>query len=207
MSLQLLRSSLQPLAADLLSPSAAAAVGLQGAGWTLAVLVGGVANAVRRQVDDLGRLARESGSSGSDDLGTAGDGFWDRVTALGEEAASLAVKATAPIPSVAAATGVMGSIAPELGEPVIWSRAGSGIVHARWESTAKAGALVEALAEARRTIVGLGGALVIERAPAGVRDRLDVWGDVGGAVGPMRALKAQFDPRGTLNPGRFVGGI
>jgi glycolate oxidase FAD binding subunit len=35
----------------------------------------------------------------------------------------------------------------------------------------------------------------------------DVWGDAGDALPLMRAIKTQFDPKNTLNPGRFVGGI
>lgn len=38
-------------------------------------------------------------------------------------------------------------------------------------------------------------------------DGLDSWSPVDDAIGLMRAVKAQFDPKGTLNPGRFVGGI
>ena len=37
--------------------------------------------------------------------------------------------------------------------------------------------------------------------------QLDVWGSPGDALPLMRAVKEQFDPKGTLNPGRFVGGI
>jgi glycolate oxidase FAD binding subunit len=37
--------------------------------------------------------------------------------------------------------------------------------------------------------------------------KLDVWGSPGDALPLMRAVKQQFDPKGTLNPGRFVGGI
>jgi len=35
----------------------------------------------------------------------------------------------------------------------------------------------------------------------------DAWGDAGDALKLMRAVKKQFDPKSTLNPGRFVGGI
>jgi glycolate oxidase FAD binding subunit len=35
----------------------------------------------------------------------------------------------------------------------------------------------------------------------------DAWGDAGDALPVMRAVKQQFDPKNTLNPGRFVGGI
>lgn len=52
-----------------------------------------------------------------------------------------------------------------------------------------------------------GGNLVIWRAPAEVRAQIDVWGDPGGGLDLMRRVKAQFDPKSTLNPGRFVGGI
>lgn len=37
--------------------------------------------------------------------------------------------------------------------------------------------------------------------------KLDAWGSPGDALTLMRAVKQQFDPKGTLNPGRFVGGI
>jgi glycolate oxidase FAD binding subunit len=34
-----------------------------------------------------------------------------------------------------------------------------------------------------------------------------VWGDAGSGLSLMRALKAKLDPKNTLNPGRYVGGI
>ncbi len=51
------------------------------------------------------------------------------------------------------------------------------------------------------------GNLVIWRAPAEVRAQIDVWGDSGEGLNLMRRVKAQLDPKGTLNPGRFVAGI
>lgn len=39
------------------------------------------------------------------------------------------------------------------------------------------------------------------------RGYLRVWGTTPPTIERMRALKARFDPRHTLNPGRFVGGI
>jgi glycolate oxidase FAD binding subunit len=36
---------------------------------------------------------------------------------------------------------------------------------------------------------------------------VDAWGDAGDALALMTAIKRQFDPKGTINPGRFVGGI
>ncbi len=49
--------------------------------------------------------------------------------------------------------------------------------------------------------------LVVWRTPADVRERFEVWGSMGESLDLMRRVKAQFDPRNTLNPGRFVGGI
>jgi glycolate oxidase FAD binding subunit len=50
-----------------------------------------------------------------------------------------------------------------------------------------------------------GSLVVVHRAPRS--NDLDVWGEVIDALPLMRAVKRQFDPLGTLNPGRFVGGI
>jgi glycolate oxidase FAD binding subunit len=51
-----------------------------------------------------------------------------------------------------------------------------------------------------------GGSLVVAQRPAGMTD-FDAWGNGGDALPLMSAVKWQFDPLGTLNPGRFVGGI
>lgn len=44
-------------------------------------------------------------------------------------------------------------------------------------------------------------------APQSLRDRLAMWGNDPPALPQMRAMKQRFDPKGTLAPGRFVGGI
>ena len=44
-------------------------------------------------------------------------------------------------------------------------------------------------------------------APEALRGKLEMWGNPPRSLDVMRALKARFDPKGTLAPGRFVGGI
>jgi glycolate oxidase FAD binding subunit len=48
-------------------------------------------------------------------------------------------------------------------------------------------------------------AIVAGEAP--IRSSLDAWGVPPAAIDKMRAMKERFDPKATLNPGRFVGGI
>ena len=49
---------------------------------------------------------------------------------------------------------------------------------------------------------------MVERAPLYLKSAADVWGPIPESVlAVMRRLKAEFDPRGVLNPGRFVGGL
>jgi glycolate oxidase FAD binding subunit len=47
---------------------------------------------------------------------------------------------------------------------------------------------------------------VVLRAPAKVRDLVDLWGPVP-SLGLMRAVKDQFDPAHLMAPGRFAGGL
>ncbi|OUL34588.1 FAD-binding oxidoreductase [Nostoc sp. 106C] len=51
------------------------------------------------------------------------------------------------------------------------------------------------------------GFLSILEAPATVKEKFDVWGYTGNALELMRRIKAQFDGKNILSPGRFVGGI
>lgn len=88
-----------------------------------------------------------------------------------------------------------------------FAQAGVGIVHAclLWQtlSSGAAGLVVRL----RRIAADLGGTLTIDRCPASLKSQMDVWGARGDDLEAMRKVKAAWDPRGILSPGRFVGGI
>src|SRR4029079_15834120 len=98
--------------------------------------------------------------------------------------------------------------------PATMAHAGSGVAYLKvqpdtWddETTGRLAGLVTRLRGFAR---GEGGSLVVEACPAAakqVQHALDVWGEVGSGLAVMRALKENLDPKGTLNPGRFVGGL
>lgn len=52
-----------------------------------------------------------------------------------------------------------------------------------------------------------GGSVVVLRAPAGVKRAAEVWGGAGDRETLIRRVKERFDPRGTMSPGRFIGGM
>jgi len=60
---------------------------------------------------------------------------------------------------------------------------------------------IDALVAAR------GGAIVFRAMPPRARSHIDTWGEPPPSFPLMRALKANFDPKGLCNPGRFVGGL
>ena len=68
-------------------------------------------------------------------------------------------------------------------------------------------ALLSIIQELRQLAAVRHGSVVMLHASDELRSQLDPWGDVGTALGTMRRMKYQFDPKGILNPGRFVGGI
>jgi glycolate oxidase FAD binding subunit len=70
----------------------------------------------------------------------------------------------------------------------------------------KASTIDSVLRELRAGSERAGGSLVVAHRAAGM-SAFDAWGNAGDALPLMSAVKQQFDPRGTLNPGRFVGGI
>ncbi len=198
-----LHSPLSPLGMELLGPSAAEAVGLPSSHAVL-VRVGGYQEAVERQVRDLGALLLKHGAAPLN----ATDEVWNATRELALPGRSdVLVKAAAPIARTASLVALLGSdLAPF--HPVVWSHAGNGIAYASVTGS-DVSPLAAALAQARSHVVALGGnaSLVVERAPVALKAAFDVWGEVGPSLALMRALKQQFDPRGTLNPGRYVGGL
>jgi glycolate oxidase FAD binding subunit len=184
-----------------------------GAGAALAVTVGSVRDAVRAQGETVAdACARLDGTPlaagdpqtwwrGARDAAGPGGAAWgeppDRALGLriGVRPGDLA-KALRALEAAAAEAGVAARATAELA---------NGVLHG--VAVGEAAALAAVVVGARRGLAPLGGTCVVERAPAAVKRAVDVWGDVGPALGLMRRLKAELDPGGVLNPGRYVGGI
>jgi glycolate oxidase FAD binding subunit len=61
--------------------------------------------------------------------------------------------------------------------------------------------------EIREIWVRRGGSVTLQRAPLTLKNRVGTWDNGGDYLGLIRRVKEKFDPRGGMNPGRFVGGI
>jgi glycolate oxidase FAD binding subunit len=218
---RVLRSPLMPSALDLLNGPAATSLGQSpvGAfadGYVLAArgMAGG--DGLARQRDGLARIFREAGARQVDDLaGDASTRFWEQLAERPARTigpSGVRVKVAVPIGQGPRAVEAIEQ-RPLLGiVPAVGGQAGSGVFYATWNlpelaTDEQLTEVVAALAAFREAAHRMGGSLVVETAPRAVKDRLDVWGDVGSALPLMKRLKAALDPNGTLNPGRFVGGI
>ena len=70
----------------------------------------------------------------------------------------------------------------------------------------KPGSLRDALQMLRSELDSQDGSLVVLHRPDKM-PAFDAWGTAGDTLPLMKAVKQQLDPKNTLNPGRFVGGI
>jgi len=186
-----LHSSLSPLAIEVL-----------GDAKQLAFRVGGYEAAAERQVRDVRQLLVANGGVPQD----ASPTVWDEIAATRREAMQrpVVVKAAAPIAQSVALVRLLGEHLQAFA-PVVWAHAGNGVAYATCDAPSDPSVL-GGLREAVQKL-GSNASLVIVRCPTAWKSGLDVWGDPGTSVALMRAIKDKLDPRGTLNPGRYVGGI
>jgi glycolate oxidase FAD binding subunit len=63
----------------------------------------------------------------------------------------------------------------------------------------------ELLAELQAMLLDLAETVTILSAPSGWKRGLDIWGRLPDGFDVMKAMRAQFDPSRTINPGRFAG--
>ncbi|MBI1725860.1 MAG: FAD-binding oxidoreductase [Candidatus Rokubacteria bacterium] len=199
-----LASSLEPERLAWLNAAALEHVGSERAEAALAVSVATVAEAVTSQGALLGLMASRLGAR----VSALDEGFWTRLG--GALAGSTVVKLASEIRRLPFWAGEVERVTARHGLTVsLVGEAGNGILRAAVEGSALpdtwAGEIVGPLREA---LAAEGGSLAVERAPLYLKSAADVWGPIPeSALAVMRRLKAEFDPRGVLNPGRFVGGL
>lgn len=222
---RILDSPLVPSALELLNGAAAGEVGQRagiasgGGAALLAVAVASVPEAVEAQLRTAREVTREAGGGDGHMLdGEVHERFWAAVRDFEvppgseREGATMVLKASVLLTKVAEALWQGESVAARHGLRVaVLSEAGTGIVRYSFRAEG-AGAerfarLAEAVFPLRAFAAEAAGNLVVLQAPPEVKTAVDVWGSVGEAFPLMRGLKAQFDPDGVLNPGRFVGGL
>jgi len=99
----------------------------------------------------------------------------------------------------------------ELGDANDWSTYvllhAHGLGRVAWITERPDAGLVSAIEALRASLAPRGGSAVVLEAPLEVKRQLDVWGPSTDAVPLMRRVKAELDPRSTLNPGRLIEGM
>ncbi|HKQ05027.1 MAG TPA: FAD-binding oxidoreductase [Blastocatellia bacterium] len=156
------------------------------------------AAAVKAQEDALrqatGKADRMADFSGADEVA-----LWEKVNDM-DRAGQVVLRMSVPLSK----TVDLYEVLVDESRGLLRADFGSGIVR---EATDVTDGLIIKIEQRRAAVEQLGGTLFIEQAPLEVRRQVDAWGEVGTAARLMQAVKEKFDPRGTLNPGRFVAGI
>jgi glycolate oxidase FAD binding subunit len=206
-------SDLIPSAIELVDAEAARALGLATTGGALLVGVDGIEEQVNWECAELGRLLAPLGGGEVRVLdGSAREDLWGALGALAgrteEDAAAVMRWGVLPT-QLADVMEESAAIAVRNGlRAAVTAHAGIGIGTAALAGdAASTAAVVATLTEWRRLVNGAGGHAMIARAPLAVKERVPVWDEPGAAARIMQGIKSRLDPRGILNPGRFVGGI
>jgi glycolate oxidase FAD binding subunit len=92
-----------------------------------------------------------------------------------------------------------------LAHPRITGHAGTGVTLLAF-SGANEDSAAGFVAEMREIWVRRGGNVTLQRAPLTLKQRVSTWDNGGDYLGLVRRVKEKFDPRGGMNPGRFLGG-
>jgi glycolate oxidase FAD binding subunit len=206
-----LGSDLIPSALELADGEALRRLGLGGAA---ALLVGldGLAEQVDWEVAEIQRLLGPIGLGETTVLdGAVRDDAWRALAGLGRPGHErvAAVMKWAVLPTQIAELMEAGAAAAQRNGLVgaFTAHAGVGIVTAVLAGGTNPNAVVSTLTEWRALVNRVDGHAMIEWAPLAVKERVAVWDAAGPTLRLMKGIKERLDPRGILNPGRFVGGI
>jgi glycolate oxidase FAD binding subunit len=177
------------------------------------VEVGGSHRVIERCERDLGQLGRGIGAPLGRLEAAEAAATWDRIANLPawlQEIYPDVIVLKVALPISAGEEFLSHAQQEAEGEHVpvaSFAQVGVGIAHVCLLQEKLTAGLEGLISRTRKAAVDLGGTLVIEHCPTLLKGRLDVWGDGGDDFEAMRKVKSAWDPKGTLSPGRFVGGL
>jgi glycolate oxidase FAD binding subunit len=214
-ALDVFHSNIVPLAITAFDKVAARRIfDLNIGSYTLAVRLGSRPKTLDRQQREM-LSALESAGSGTieaiegDDAArlwrSLADFAWDEATRP-----LLGVRATVTPSACAELVQKFERLTAPYGtEPAVVSHPAHGTVLACWypDGELSDSAIANLASAARNVVEHAGGRLVVEHAPVGTKNLVDVWGEPAGPIDLLRRFKERYDPHRLLNPGRFVGGI
>jgi len=202
---RVVNSPLQPMRLELLNEAALRVCQAPSAPFGVAVAIGSAHPAVREQGEALAVLA----SGEKVRVAAVGEDLWTRYDAALTPAEDEVILRIGSLPSRLADTVEVIERAFPAAERAVLITGCAALGSLRVAITGADVETVKRLVEEMRGLTAdFGGAVVVESAPTNVRAAFDPWGPVEpAALGLMRAIKQEFDARGVLNPGRFVGGL
>ncbi len=204
----ILEAGLNPLAISALNMQAVAGLGLELTPSCLLVEFGGGEAAVSRRVSEARKIAGKRGADRGVSLrGKRGRDAWRRVADLPGEW-DIVFRASLPPASVGPYVDALAEALARVGVGgSVLAYVGRGMVYAGTEATTTRETLVGLFEELVGLGTSMGGHTILWKALPDLKEGLDVWGPKPDSFDIMRRLKHEFDRSGTLNPGRFVGGL
>ena len=173
---------------------------------TLILRAAGLQSAVDEVLADAVGAARLSGLDGPERTTPAIFETWQAVADLELATPDDQIRLRLGVrpASLAAAQQMLAERFPSTDRWVAAGDSGLLYVDAPFADVQRSADVVESL---RAELDALGAHLTVESAPVELKRLIDIWGPAGPGGRLMRSIKQQFDPKGILSPGRFVGGI
>jgi glycolate oxidase FAD binding subunit len=219
---EMVKSQLIPASLDLLNSTAANRInGLMAfpeAKYLVAIGLEGVAEAVDRQISEIRGMGKNHGARDVLSLDSEDHhDFWITIRDFAEVLVKdspdlICLKSSGLISKSGEMVGSYERIAQEFGfDCACVCHAGSGILCAHvlvgTDFWSKMDSLIGLIRQFTAGACRSGGNLTVQSCPLPIKKAVNVWGELGSDYPIMRRLKQAIDPAGTLNPGRYVGGL
>ncbi|HTV56407.1 MAG TPA: FAD-binding oxidoreductase [Terriglobia bacterium] len=211
---KLLNSPIDPMRMALLDSGGAgmAQPALDATGFEIWLEFGGSEAVLLRSMKTVQEISKALGLEACAIEDRLAEIAWNRISdfssALHGQAGQVIVKAALPIGAVEDFVVLAREESGKAGSPLACvCQNGAGIVHVALLPQEPIASLPELVAQLRKAAIGKGGSLLIVRCPSEMKKQIDVWGPPGDDFVLMRKLKEVWDPKGTLSPGRFLGGL